>query len=86
MARSEQPRGSTSGRAGGALIADLRILTGSEAMSSHRPYRAALGIDKALEEILRGKGVGYDAAVTDACVALFREGRFEFGGGGEKDD
>jgi putative two-component system response regulator len=44
-----------------------------EAMASHRPYRAALGIDVALEEIARGKGRLYDARVVDACLRLFRE-------------
>jgi HD-GYP domain-containing protein (c-di-GMP phosphodiesterase class II) len=44
-----------------------------EAMASHRPYRAALGIEVALEEIEKNKGTFYDAAVTDACLRLFRE-------------
>ena len=49
-----------------------------EAMASHRPYRPALGIDKALEEISQNKGVLYDAKVVDACLKLFAEGRFKF--------
>lgn len=49
-----------------------------EAMSSHRPYRPAVGIEAALKEI--GSGSGYDAAVAEACVKLFRDGRFAFGG------
>lgn len=44
-----------------------------EAMVSHRPYRAALGVEAALEEIARHRGVRFDAAVVDACVKLFRE-------------
>ena len=44
-----------------------------EAMSSHRPYRAALGIDAALEEIIKNKGVLYDPGVVDVCVKLFKE-------------
>ena len=44
-----------------------------EAMSSHRPYRAGLGIDKALAEVERGRGSAYDPAVADACLKLFRE-------------
>jgi putative nucleotidyltransferase with HDIG domain len=39
-----------------------------DAMSSHRPYRAALGIDVALEEIVAGRGVKYDPDIVDACV------------------
>ena len=44
-----------------------------EAMASHRPYRAALGIESALEQIEKKKGVLYDNAVADACLRLFRE-------------
>ena len=44
-----------------------------EAMASHRPYRAALGIKTALEEIEKNKGILYDDAVVDACLRLFRE-------------
>jgi len=49
-----------------------------EAMSSHRPYRAALGIDKALEEISKNRGKIYDPDVVDACLELFNCGRFQF--------
>ena len=49
-----------------------------EAMSSHRPYRPARGIEAALEEIEKGRGALYDAAVVDACLELFREKGFEF--------
>jgi len=68
-------------------LKDGQILLGSrimavadvvETMSSHRPYRASLGIDLALKEIERGRGSAYDPAVADACLKLFREGRFAF--------
>ncbi len=49
-----------------------------EAMSSHRPYRPAPGIDKALEEISYYKGTLYDRAVVDTCLQLFNAGKFEF--------
>jgi putative nucleotidyltransferase with HDIG domain len=49
-----------------------------EAMSSHRPYRPALGVDVALEEILTNKGVLYDSVVIDSCIRLFREKNFKF--------
>jgi len=49
-----------------------------EAMAAHRPYRPALGIDKALEEISKNKDSLYDPNVVDACVKLFKSGRFEF--------
>jgi len=49
-----------------------------EAMASHRPYRPQLGIEKALNEIRRGRGKQYDDAVVDACLKLFREKKFSF--------
>jgi HD-GYP domain-containing protein (c-di-GMP phosphodiesterase class II) len=45
-----------------------------EAISAHRPYRPSLGIEVALEEISKQRGVHYDSQVTDACLAVFREG------------
>ena len=49
-----------------------------EAMSSHRPYRPALGIDVALEEISQNRGILYDPEVVDACLKLFKEKGFKF--------
>lgn len=49
-----------------------------EAMTSHRPYRPAVGIDKALEEIASKRGILYDSAVVDACLRLFKEAGYEF--------
>ena len=48
-----------------------------EAMSSHRPYRAALGIDAALAEIKKNKGILYDSAAVEACLRLFNEKGFK---------
>jgi PAS domain S-box-containing protein len=42
-----------------------------EAMSSHRPYRPALGIDRALEQIKLDRGTHYDPQVVDACLRVF---------------
>jgi PAS domain S-box-containing protein len=50
-----------------------------EAMSSHRPYRSGLGIEKALNEIKRGRGIEYDPSVVDACLKLFAKKEFAFG-------
>lgn len=47
-----------------------------EAMSSHRPYRPALGIVEALAEIRRGRGLVYDPQVVDACLSLFLDKNF----------
>ena len=49
-----------------------------EAMASHRPYRQALGIDKALEEISKNKGRLYDPDVVKACLELFKEQGYTF--------
>ena len=49
-----------------------------EAIASHRPYRPALGIGAALEEIEKNKGILYDTRVVEACLGLFREKGFGF--------
>jgi putative nucleotidyltransferase with HDIG domain len=56
----------------------LHVADVVEAMASHRPYRPALGTDKALEEISQKRGVLYDSEVVDACLRLFRDKRFQF--------
>jgi HD-GYP domain-containing protein (c-di-GMP phosphodiesterase class II) len=49
-----------------------------EAISSHRPYRPALGIDQALEEITDNRGKLYDPDAVDVCVRLFTKKEFQF--------
>ena len=49
-----------------------------EAMASHRPYRPALGTEKALAEIKRGRGSSYEPAAVDACLHLFTSKKFAF--------
>ncbi len=49
-----------------------------EAMASYRPYRPALGIEKALEEIIKNKGVLYDPDVVEACLKLFNIKGYKF--------
>jgi HD-GYP domain-containing protein (c-di-GMP phosphodiesterase class II) len=44
-----------------------------EAMASHRPYRASLGIDFALEEIEKNKDILYDKKIVEACIRVFKE-------------
>jgi PAS domain S-box-containing protein len=64
-----------------AIIPEARILAVAdvvEAMISYRPYRPALGIDKALEEIIKGKDELYDGDAVSACVRLFQEKNFTF--------
>ncbi len=43
-----------------------------DAMSSHRPYRAAVGLSAAVETIKAGRGTLFDPEVVDACVRLLR--------------
>jgi HD-GYP domain-containing protein (c-di-GMP phosphodiesterase class II) len=68
---------------GAEMLIEARILAVAdvvEAMASHRPYRAGLGIDAALSEIEKNRGIFYDDAVADACLRLFREKGFKFKG------
>ncbi|MET0117606.1 MAG: HD domain-containing phosphohydrolase [Sedimenticola sp.] len=51
----------------------LAVADAVEAMASHRPYRPALGIKAALEEIEQGSGRIYDPQAVTACLRLFRE-------------
>jgi len=77
MDGSGYPRGIS----GDEILMESRILSVAdvvEAMSSHRPYRPALGIDIALEEISRNKGIFYDPQVSASCIRLFKEKRFKF--------
>jgi PAS domain S-box-containing protein len=65
---------------GDEILMEARILSVAdvvESMASHRPYRPAIGIEAALEEIGKNKGVLYDDAVADACLRLFREKGFK---------
>jgi putative nucleotidyltransferase with HDIG domain len=69
------------GLLGDAILLEARILAVAdvvEALSSHRPYRPALGMEKALEEIRRGRGIRYDMRVVDACMKLFKDHRYSF--------
>jgi len=56
------------------IIIEARIMAVAdvvEAMASHRPYRPALGLEKALEEISNQKGILYDSKVVDTCLKIF---------------
>ncbi len=69
------------GLKGDEILLEARILAVAdvvEAMASHRPYRAGLGIDAAIEEIASNKGVLYDHEIADVCVRLFRKQGYEF--------
>jgi PAS domain S-box-containing protein/putative nucleotidyltransferase with HDIG domain len=49
-----------------------------EAMATHRPYRPALSIEEALDEISKNKGKLYDTKVVDICLKVFKEKKFKF--------
>jgi len=68
---------------GEEILIEARILAVAdvvEAIASHRPYRAGLGIDAALNEIEKNRGIFYDSTVVDACLRLFREKGFKLEG------
>jgi PAS domain S-box-containing protein len=71
------------GLKGEEILIEARILAVAdvvEAMASHRPYRPALGLDAALEEIEKNRGILYDNTIVDACLRLFRGKGFKLEG------
>jgi HD-GYP domain-containing protein (c-di-GMP phosphodiesterase class II) len=71
------------GLKGEEILIEARILAVAdvvEAMASHRPYRAALGLDAALEEIEKNRGLLYDSHAVDTCLRLFREKGYQIDG------
>ncbi|MCX5806861.1 MAG: response regulator [Proteobacteria bacterium] len=73
--------GYPSGLAGDKIILEARIIGVAdviESMASHRPYRPALGIGKALDEVVQNKGILYDPDVVNSSLKLFQEKRFSF--------
>jgi PAS domain S-box-containing protein len=73
--------GYPAGLKGDEICIEARILAVAdvaEAMVSHRPYRPALSIDQAMEEISKNAGSLYDAKAVDGCVTLFNQKGFRF--------
>ena len=73
--------GYPNGLIGDQILLESRIVAVAdvvESMASYRPYRPALGIDAALDEVEKNKGKLYDTEVVDACLRIFRENRFAF--------
>jgi putative nucleotidyltransferase with HDIG domain/PAS domain S-box-containing protein len=67
--------GYPAGLSGDSIRLDARIIAVAdvfESMSTHRPYRPALAVDVALEELSRGRSILFDADVVDACLAITR--------------
>jgi HD-GYP domain-containing protein (c-di-GMP phosphodiesterase class II) len=72
--------GYPNGLSGDSILVESRILAVAdvvESMASHRPYRPALGIDAALEEIEKNRRTLYDDTVVDSCLKLFRVKGFQ---------
>ena len=68
------------GLTGKDILLEAKILAVAdvlEAMATHRPYRPALSIEEALEEISNNKGILYDSKVVDSCLKLFKEKKFK---------
>jgi putative nucleotidyltransferase with HDIG domain len=73
--------GYPSGISGEEILIEARILCVAdvvESMTYQRPYRPALGVDRALEEIYRNKGILYDSNVVDACLRSFADKGYNF--------
>ena len=73
--------GYPNGLSGDQIKLEARILCVAdvvEAISSHRPYRPALGIDVALDEIKKNKGKYYDEDVVAICLELFLKDGYKF--------
>jgi putative two-component system response regulator len=69
------------GLRGGDLLLESKILTVAdvtEAKSSFRPYRPALGLQAAIDELKEYRGVYYDADAVDACLELLTKENFTF--------
>jgi PAS domain S-box-containing protein/putative nucleotidyltransferase with HDIG domain len=65
--------GYPNGLKGKEIMLEARIISVAdvfEAMASHRPYRPALGIEAAEEELKKNKGILYDPQAVDACLIL----------------
>lgn len=69
------------GLKGEEILPEARIMAVAdvvEAICTHRPYRQALGIERALKEISEHRGVLYDEEAVDVCIKLFRDKSFSF--------
>jgi PAS domain S-box-containing protein len=71
--------GYPNGLTGNDILLESRVLAVAdvvEAMATHRPYRPALGLEAALEEINSKKGILYDPQVVSVCQRLFQDKNF----------
>jgi len=71
--------GYPNGLKGKDILLEAKVLAVAdvvEAMASHRPYRASLGIEKAIKDIENARGKLYEPSVVDACVKLIKKKKF----------
>ncbi len=64
------------GLRGNEIALEARIIGVADvidAMASYRPYRPALGVDAAIEEIVKYRGITYDPDVVDACLTVYKK-------------
>jgi putative nucleotidyltransferase with HDIG domain len=67
------------GLKGDAIIPEARVLGIAdtiEAMTSHRPYRPGLGLDKAIEQVKLEAGIRLDAQMSQAACELLEQDEF----------
>jgi PAS domain S-box-containing protein/putative nucleotidyltransferase with HDIG domain len=72
--------GYPNGLKGDDILLEAKIIAVAdtiEAIASHRPYRPSLGVDQALKEIEKNKGILYDSGIVDACIKIFKQDKFE---------
>lgn len=63
------------GLKGNEIAMEARIIGVADvidAMASYRPYRPALGVQAAIDEIVKNKGITYDSVVVDACLNVYK--------------
>ena len=64
------------GLKGDAITLEARIIGVADvidAMASYRPYRPALGVDAAINEIIKFRGITFDSSVVDACLKVYKK-------------
>ncbi len=70
------------GLTGADIIEEAKVIAVAdvvEAITAHRPYRPALGLEAGIAELQRGKGTAYDPDIVDICVELITENDFDWG-------
>jgi len=73
--------GYPNGLVGDQILLEAQVIAVAdtiEAMSSHRPYRAGLGIDAALKEVSDHVDTRYNSLAVGAALRLFQEQDFRF--------